>query len=315
MGRRVLREILSDSREIERFHPTLYRTIVGHFGERGHAFFRELPEQLARLAARWRLTLGEPFSDLSFHYVCRATRADGTAAVLKIGVREPEGRNEAIALRLLDGLGIVRLFEADQDERALLLELVEPGEMLATLSYTDDDAATHIAADVMRRLWRPAPADHDLWDLARWFRALLTHREEHRGPGRFPPALFNRAEETARELIESTREAVVLHGDLHHFNILRSERPERAEWLAIDPKGLVGERGFEIAALIRNPDAKPPRLLTRRLDLLCAELALDRERVRDWLFAEQMLNACWDHDDNPHKCEQKTKRAELYLRI
>ena len=154
-----------------------------------------------------------------------------------------------------------------------------------------------------------------MWDLTRWFRALLTHRETHDGPGRFPAALFERAEATARELIASTTDPVVLHGDLHHFNILRSDRPGRGGWLAIDPKGLVGDRGFEIAALIRNPDVKPPSLLTRRLDLLCDELTLERARVKDWLFAEQMLNACWDHDDNPHKCEQKTKRAELYLRI
>jgi streptomycin 6-kinase len=308
-------EILSDIRAIERRHPKLYRVVTGHFDERGFAFFRELPERLERLAARWRLTLGEPFGDLSLNYVCRVTRADGTAAVLKVGVPEPEARNEATALRLLAGEGIVRLYESDPDEGALLMERLEPGDMLEPLSYTDDDAATLISAGVMRRLWRSAPADHGLWDLTRWFRALFRHRETHGGPGSFPPKLFDRAERVARELIDSTTKPVVLHGDLHHYNILRSDEPGRGGWLAIDPKGLVGDRGFEISAFIKNPEPKSPAVLGRRLDILCGELALDRKRVREWLFAEQMLNAAWDHDKNPHKCEQKVGRAELYLRI
>jgi len=307
--------ILSDIREIERRHPKLYSTVTRHWGERGYAFFRDLSDSLGRLAERWELTLGEPFDGLSYHYVCRATRTDGTAAVLKVGVPNDESRNEGVALRLLGGQGIERLYAADIDECALLIERIEPGEMLEAMSRADDEAATLVAAGVMRRLWRPAPVDHGLWDLNRWFRALFRHREAHGGPGRFPPALFERAERLARELIDSTEEPVVLHGDLHHYNILRSDTPGRGGWLAIDPKGLVGDRGFEVAAFIKNPDAKTPAVLTRRLDILCGELELDRDRVRQWLFAEQILNACWDHDDNPHKCEQKSKRAELYLRL
>ena len=68
-------EILSDIRAIERRHPKLYRVVTGHFGERGHAFFRALPETVSRLTARWELRLGEPFGDLSLNYVCRVTRA------------------------------------------------------------------------------------------------------------------------------------------------------------------------------------------------------------------------------------------------
>ena len=307
--------ILSDIREIERRFPKLYRTVVGHRGERGHAFLRDLPGLLAQLAARWELTLGEPFEELSYHFVCRAERANGTAAVLKVGIPTDEGRNEVTALRLLGGQGIERLYDADPELGALLIERLEPGETLEALSDADDEAATLIASGVMRRLWRPAPVDHGLWDLTRWFRALFRHRETHGGPGSFPPALFDRAERTARELIDSTTEPVVLHGDLHHFNILRSDEPGRGGWLAIDPKGLVGDRGFEIAAFIKNPEPKAPATLSRRLDVLCQELELDRDRVKDWLFAEQILNACWDHDGHPHKCAQKVRHAELYLRL
>jgi streptomycin 6-kinase len=77
----------------------------------------------------------------------------------------------------------------------------------------------------------------------------------------------------------------LLHGELHHENILAAER---APWLAIDPKGVIGEPAYETGALIRNrllnlsdlPQAI--RVLTHRVDQLSEELNLDRTRVRDW---------------------------------
>src|SRR5688500_5592927 len=153
-GTMEARTILSAVGEIERRQHKLHRTVIGHTGERGRRFFQARTERLERIASRWRVMVGEPFEGLSYHYVCRATREDGRAAVLKVGVPSPESRNEATALRLLDGQGIERLYESDAEEGALLIERVEPGEMLETFSYADDEAATLVAAGVMRRLWR-----------------------------------------------------------------------------------------------------------------------------------------------------------------
>jgi streptomycin 6-kinase len=81
---------------------------------------------------------------------------------------------------------------------------------------------------------------------------------------------------------------------MHHYNILRARR---AEWLAIDPKGLAGDRGFDVCQFFRNPHDVPPRVNRRRLDIFCAELGLDRQRTEDWCFVHAMLNACWHFED------------------
>jgi streptomycin 6-kinase len=179
----------------------------------------------------------------------------------------------------------------------LLLERLQPGTMLTEVAEADDDAATAIAAGVLRRLWVPAPADHGLRPLESWCAAFERNRDAlAQGAGGFPAALFRRADALRHDLLLSTTEETVLHGDLHHMNILRAQR---AAWLAIDPKGLVGDRHFDICMFLRNPypDSVPLDVNRRRLDRFCADLGLDRERAKAWCFVHAMLDACWSFED------------------
>ena len=280
-------------------------------GAAGRSWLEALPRLTERLAADWHLSRGRPFPDLSYSYVLPATRADGTACVLKLCFPEEEQLSGIEALRIWGGHGAVRLLEASPADCAVLLERIEPGTSLADIAEIDEDKATFIAADLMATLWRPEPGDAGLLSLERWFRDLLEHRSRHGGAGRFSPALFSRAEDVTAELLASTAEPVVLHGDLHHFNILESKRDG---WLAIDPKGLAGDRCFEIAAFLRNPEQLPPAVLSRRLDIFADRLALDRHRLRQWCFAEAMLNACWSHDE-PAAFARKVEWAALMLEL
>jgi streptomycin 6-kinase len=91
-----------------------------------------------------------------------------------------------------------------------------------------------------------------------------------------------------------------LHGDLHHYNILSAERQP---WLAIDPKGIVGEPAYETGALIRNPVPQIlsapnlDRILARRIHQLSDELGYDRQRVYGWAVAQAVLSAWWTYED------------------
>jgi streptomycin 6-kinase len=259
---------------------------------------RALPELLQDFAARWSLTLGPHFPGIAYNYVAPATRAGGARCVLKVSRYVGETRNEIAALRLWDGDGAARLLAADPDAGALLLERLEPGTMLVDMAESDDDAATVIAAGVLRRLWRPVPEGSGLRSLASWCAAYDRNREAlSRGAGGFPAALFQRADALRRDLLASTKAPTVLHGDMHHFNVLRAER---AEWLAIDPKGLAGDRCFDVCQFLGNPGDVTPAMMSRRVDIFCAELGLDRARTKDWCLVHAVLDACWDFEDgNP----------------
>lgn len=282
--------------------PAFQQRIRGVFREAGAAWLDKLPALLERVAAQWDLTLGAPF-DLSYNYVTAATR-HGEAVVLKAGVPNPELLTEIAAMRIFDGAGAARVLAVDADNGVMLLEQVKPGTPLATLYPERDDDATRIAAGVMRQLWRPLPADHPFPTLPRWTRSLdlmsaAAGLPAGLPPG-FPPDLLARALAVRAELLASMNEIGLLHGDLHHLNILSSDR---AGWLLIDPKGVAGERACECGPLLLNPWAwmlnhpAPERLLARRLDILADELTLDRRRLAGWAAVHAMLSACWSAED------------------
>jgi streptomycin 6-kinase len=282
------------------------------------AWLRRLPSTLAQLAERWSLTVGPHFPGLSYDYVAPATRANGPPCVLKIGKPgDWELRTGIEALRLFDGRGACRLLESDWEVGAALLERIEPGTTLVETAERDDDEATRIAAGVLRELWRPLPPEHQLRTLESWFRGFERHGDAlRRGDGGYPAALFERAAAMLPELLESTKAPVALHGDVHHFNILWADpgpaRPE-GTWLLIDPKGLAGDRHFDVCQFLVNPDEMPLAVIRRRLDIFSEELGLDRHRTQQWAVLHAVLSSCWAHEEGRERWRQHVARAEALL--
>jgi streptomycin 6-kinase len=269
------------------------RVTVQLFGDAGAAWLRSLPALLAEFTERWSLSLHEPFAAPSYNYVVPATRADGEPVVLKMGFPNPELTCEIEALRWYDGHGSARLLDGDAERGALLLERLVPGQMLSEI---DDEQATAIAASVMRQLWRPAPNHHNFPTVAKWHQGVQRLRDSFDGgTGPLPAAFVDRAEKLTAELLASAAEPVLLHGDLHHFNILSAQRQP---WLAIDPKGVLGEPAYEVGPLFLNPSPQPARVQARRADQLAAELGIDRQRILGWGVARAVLAACWSIEDS-----------------
>lgn len=277
------------------------------YGDAGRAWVERLPAILMECQERWSLTIGAPFSNLSFNYAAPVTRADGTAAVLKVCFPDHYFTTEVEALRHYDGRGAVRLLAADLPNGALLLERLEPGTPLRAIGMENDERATSITATVVRQLWRPVPLDHPFPTVQEWTAGIDRYRARSRDtPGPLPAAWVDEAATRFTELIASQDPPVLLHGDLHHDNIVRAEREP---WLAIDPKGLVGEPAFDIGAFLRNPGelfaaANPARILARRVAQFADELDLDRARIRGWGIAQAVLSAIWHAEDfgdgSPH---------------
>jgi streptomycin 6-kinase len=265
----------------------------------GADWLDRLPGIVEACAARWSLDIGRPFGG-HISWVAPARLPDGRHAVLKVNFPEAESEHEADALGLWDGSGAVRLLESDSDLRALLVERCAPGTTLWEIA--DEDEANRIAAGVLRLLWRPAPAQHPFRlladEAARWADELPARWERAGRPcGRW---LLDEAVTFLQAAGPEQGEPVVVHQDFHGGNVLRAEREP---WLAIDPKPLVGERELDVASLLRDRrgelarDPAPARRVRRRLDLLAAELGLDRERMRGWGVAHALA---WGLDDDGH---------------
>jgi streptomycin 6-kinase len=296
------------------------RLMIELYEDEGVAWLEQLPALIDDCARRWSLTVLPPYS-LSYNYVAPATRADGTPVVLKVGFPTGEPIDQIAALRHYQGYGMVQLLEADPAVGAFVLEQLKPGVPL--IHMQDDEQATAIAAEVMRQLWHgpggAAPPDHAFPSIVDWADGMQRMREHFDGTtGPFPRALVEEAESLFAELLASQSAPVLLHGDLHHDNILSATR---APWLAIDPKGVVGEPAYEVGALLRNPLPQllempdPGRVTARRVDQLAEALGIDRARIRGWGLAQAVLSAWWCIEDSGYGWEPTIACAELLAAV
>ena len=269
------------------------RTIRNTFRERGRLFLKALPGLVEEAAQRWQLTDIQAVPSLSYNFVAFARRRDADV-VLKLGVPDPELTSEIRSLRHFAGRGTARLLESDSGRGMLLLERLRPGGQLA--SVADDAGATRIAAEVMLAIRRPTPSEPGFIQLSNWL--LGFGRMQDRFAGGTAPldrGLLDRAAAAARELMAENHAPMLIHGDLHHFNILNSDRG----WLAIDPKGVIGPAAYEVGPFLLNPwvatgvPADAPRLMARRLAIFSEMLGLERGRLRDWGLAHAVLSAIW----------------------
>jgi streptomycin 6-kinase len=313
--------------------PEFISTIQNTFREEGHAFLKALPDLIAEASARWELTDVQPAPTLSYNFVAFARRGEvisphitdnqsigrGDPAptndvVLKMGVPNREMRSEMAALRLFNGEGACRLIEYDEEKCWMLLEQLKPGVMLATLE--DDEEATRIAAEVMKRIWRSGldtsfatnAQDYSTTNnnskfiqLTNWFFGGFERlRKQFNGEtGPLNVKLVEHVERSTKEFFAENHSPVLMHGDLHHYNILSSERG----WLVIDPKGVIGPAGYEVGPLMLNPwgsfsDGISRQLIMRRIDILHEHLGFERERIREWSLAHSVLSAWWGIEDN-----------------
>ncbi|MGZ6545201.1 MAG: aminoglycoside phosphotransferase family protein [Actinomycetota bacterium] len=259
--------------------------------EEGRDWLARLPGIVDACAEEWSLTLGEPFPYAFASLVHPATRADGSAAVLKIQFPDRESEHEAAALDVIDGDGAVRLLAYDVGRRALLLERAVPGTPLKDLAPA---AALDVFVALLPRVWKPAGAPfRPLADEAADWAGSLP--EEYERAGRpFERALLDAALEAIESLSGSQGEQVLVNQDMHADNVVTASREP---WLLIDPKPLSGEREFGIAATVRGRELGHSRdAVVHRLDRLTAELRLDRERARGWALAQTIAWA-FDGDD------------------
>lgn len=252
----------------------------------GRAWLDELPRAVEECAAHWNLVLERPYPYAFTSLAVPGRLPDGVEVVLKVRFLDRETEDEPLALRLWDGDGAVRLLDEYPRRGAMLLERCVPGTTLPP------EIGLTVMLGLLPRLWKPAsaPPFRSLAEEAAHWQAGLAKRPRTR--------LFDAALDALRTLPSTQGEQVLLHQDLHGWNVLAAQREP---WLVIDPKPLVGEREFGLAPIIRSQELGPGRReALRRLDQLTSELGLDRERARQWCIAQTVAWSPGDGDDPSH---------------
>ncbi|MDP6039116.1 MAG: aminoglycoside phosphotransferase family protein [Candidatus Latescibacteria bacterium] len=277
----------------------------------------QLPDILAACEKKWDLRIEAPmkeeYAEMSYGYITPATQLDGTEVVLKI---VPPGiiaeLKERQALQLCDGDSTIKLLGYDETLGTIMLERARPGVPLSV--NTDDEENTRIASRLMKKFWKPLPPKHNFVPADYEIEGFDRLRKKHNGTtGIFPEKWAKRAETLYKELMESSTETVMLHADLHHYNILSATREP---YLAIDPKGYYGDPGYEVGAFLANYPEESCEGKDRneidisRINIMIEELEMPRDRVIKWGVVLSCIWSKWGVSDTNSGWRDALRRAE-----
>jgi streptomycin 6-kinase len=262
-------------------------------GEEGEAWVAALPGQVDSLLSSWGLRVGGETRYGYVGIVVPVRCSDGTPAALKVSYPDEESRSEPPALRAWDGDGAVRLLRCDEAGFGMLLEWLDPERSLFSLPV---DEGVDVIGGLLRRMHRTA-APEGVPRLAEESRRWLD--SVPRDWGAFcadqDRRLLDAALETFRDLGPEAGETL-LHRDLHYGNVLAGDREP---WLAIDPKGMAGDPGYDVLPAVWNQldvllaADHPHAAVRRRVDRLCEVAGIDRRRAYRWTQARAIEDLMW----------------------
>ncbi|MBA2710574.1 MAG: 3'-kinase [Tatlockia sp.] len=241
---------------------------------------------------RWQLEKdGQPIftqSSLLLPVRFKNVRYKNKAAMLKIAISEEERRGSLLMV-WWNGQGAAPVFH--HEGNALLMQRAEGSASLSEMAESgQDEEASRLICSVIKKLHANKGESPGALPLSLWFKSLELASSRFGG-------LFTKAFITARKLLTFPEDIVVLHGDIHHENILDFGN---LGWLAIDPKHLIGERGFDYANVFCNPSktiATCPERFSRQVQIVAEAAQLNKIRLLKWISAYSALSAAWFIED------------------
>lgn len=262
----------------------------------GPEWLASLPALVDRCCDAWELRRPlEPLPSGYVSFVAASALPDGSEVVLKLPFPDEETRPEPLALAAWAGHGAVELLAHDHGSGGLLLARCRPGGQLLEQG---EEEALRVTGRLLRRLHAAPVPDGSFPRLPdavpEWMEQVERRWRAHGRP--IPRALLDEAEEAVEWLLADPAPERLLHQDLHAANVIRSGN----EWLAIDPKPIVGDPALDLASAVRDrrpwllvqPDARA--ILQRRLDVLSDVAGVDRDRAAAWALVHALA---WGMDD------------------
>ncbi len=266
-------------------------SIINIYGDQGKEWLFHLPKIVEEVSLKWNLSDFKPVENLSYNYVLSGMQGN-QHIILKLGLDIGGLSREVSALKAFAGLRVVKILA--EQPGALLLERAMPGISLKSYFPERDDEAIQMACQVMHQLHQaPIPSTHTFPHIRDWLEVIDKDWD-------IPDLYLKKARLLRNDLLETSAPAVLLHGDLHHDNILQQGKA----WVAIDPKGIIGEEAYEVAAFIRNPMPElldfpnAINIITNRIDQFAKYLELDPTRITQWCFVQSVLAWVWATEDN-----------------
>lgn len=282
--------------------------ILNIYASAGKTWLTELPKLIASYSERFGMRELKPVTNLSYNYVISGVMGD-KPIILKLSLDYQGLKREALAMQFFAGFGAVKLIKSD--EGLLLLEKAQPGVSLKSYFPHRDAEAIQITCRLIQQLHQaPIPAQHNfphLKDLLKVFETKQNLFDE------ILQKYVQKARNISNHLLATNEQDVLLHGDLHHDNILQ----DGTSWKMIDPKGRVGESTYEVVGFINDPMPdlitfdNAPQIIQNRIQIFANTLNLSPTRITHWCFVKSVMCWIWALED---RCDATywQKMAEIF---
>ncbi|MEY3183140.1 MAG: hypothetical protein RLZ35_1125 [Pseudomonadota bacterium] len=264
--------------------------LISIYGEKGKAWIDELPQIVSAISSKLDLRDLIEVTNLTYNYVLSGFQGDNPI-ILKLGLDHEALTRESFALKCFEDCAAVKVLA--EDGGMLLLERAVPGTSLKSYFPKHEHESIDIACGVMKRLHQAnIPITHNFPHIKDWLTAL-----DRDWP--IPDAYLKKARKLRDQLLKTSAADALLHGDLHHDNILQNGY----DWMVIDPKGVIGEPAYEVAAFIRNPMPEllnyndAPNIIDNRITRFAEALELSSQRILDWCFVRTVVAWVWALED------------------
>lgn len=270
---------------------TFQSNIINIYGEKGKAWLDQLPQRVAALSSRLDLRDLKEVTNLTYNYVLSGFQ-DNSPIILKLALDSEALKREAFALKCFaDCGGAVKVLA--EDDGMLLLERAVPGTSLKRYFPSSEQKSIEITCRIIKTLHQTAIPDyHNFPHIKDWLVVLDKDWNILHG-------YLQKARKLRDQLLPASKPDVLLHGDLHHDNILQNGD----YWLAIDSKSVIGDPAYEVAAFIRNPMPdllsihNASEVIQNRIKGFANLLDIPAKRIFDWCFVQAVLAWVWALED------------------
>jgi streptomycin 6-kinase len=264
---------------------------INLYGEAAKKWVNKLATITASIESKYQLNGLTPVANMSYNYVLSGYQKK-TPIIVKIGLDVEGLKREADALDAFARCGACQVIA--KDKGVLILKRAMPGNTLSThFPENEDDAIATLCSMIKKLHQADIPKDHSFPHIKDWLKTLDNDLP-------IPIAYLKKARNLRDQLLATSEQTILLHGDLHHDNIL----DDGQSWMIIDPKGVIGCPVYEVAAFIRNPipslltHENPQAIIAHRIKKCAKLLGCAEKKIIDWFYVQAVLSWAWQIEDN-----------------
>lgn len=282
--------------------------ILNRYDEKGKKWLENLDCLIEKYTKKFELSDVQLIENMSINLVLFAKSELYGDVVMKIGAPDPTSLTEINVMKLYSSKYVPKCYFSSVEDKVMILEKISPGYSLVKLNTLEE--RIKIFSEISNYLLISANHTESFPTFDDLIKERMEYVYENKSTFTEILPMIAFANELYAKIKEKNLPKYILHNDLHHKNILKSQNG----WKAIDPHGIVGERVFEACQFIRSELDLKKDNLEEILNLLSQYFQEDKQLILESLYI-YMITKIIFHTKNKYDIASISYNIDLCRRI